>query len=186
MSLNVFFDFPSPQVDSVTPSNTIPPPVARLSLTPILAPASLDDTMIPLAVGSHSHTPATASATASVPVPTPVLPIEPTPAPTPAIQVPDSQNVPATQNDTQPVTATTTNSTAPPSCTTETAAIATTLESPAGPSTSVLGPTGNSDTQIDSQDTLDVPSMPNVARMTPMKAPAKRAKAQASKKITAK
>ena len=146
--------------------------------------------MIPLAVSSHSRTSATASTTASVSAPALVLLIrvEPTPAPAlaPAAQDSGSQTIPATQNDTRPATTVTTTTTDPPSCTAETVVIATTLESPAGPSTStVLGPAGNPVTQNDSQDAQNVPSTSNIPKTTSVKAPTKRAKAQASKKITA-
>lgn len=175
-----------PQVGSVTLRDTTPPSVAGPSSTPVLALASLNDTMIPLAVGSHSRTPATASPNTSVSTPALVLPIEPTPAPAPAAQDADSQTIPATQDDTQPATTAVTSSTDPPSCTVETVAAATTLESPTGPSTSIPGPAGNPDTQTDSQDAQSVPSTSKTSKTAPVKAPAKRTKAQASKKITAK
>ena len=147
------------------------PSVAGPSSTPVLALASLNHTAIPLATSSHSCATVPTSTTVPVTGPAPVPPV--VSAPAPPIQD-DSQNVSATRNNAPPVPTVTTTPIDPPSHTVEAAAIAVTSESPAGPSTSVPNPAGNSDTQVDSRDAQTIPSTSEVPKTTSEKAPVKK------------
>lgn len=129
------------------------PPVAGPSSASDLAPTSLNSAVLPPVTGSSSCAPVPAALPVSTPAP--VLPLDPVldPASTPALALSDdSQDTSVTQNNTPTLLVAPAAPTEPSSCSAEATTSSATSESSTDPSTSALGPGGNSDERIDSQE----------------------------------
>lgn len=175
----------APQVSPATPTDVAAPPAADPSSTPDPSANTLDLSGISLATGPPplvaARTPVLVAAptVASHPDPEAVLaPRSPTPAP---VARNDSEDSPGVQNTIPLAQNATVPSDDPPARVIEPLALAVYSEPAAGPTTSALESTGNSDEQGDSQP---VPSTSGASKRASRKAKTK--KAPKAKKVTAK